>query len=117
MGAIDVVNAILDAFRAGTSRTALFADGFRVEGPGLGAPLLAFAMPGAAAGELDQRGMRISVEQVLPSKGDHVLVWGMWSGGDHDDATYHVVLEVQDGRVVETRFFDELEQARWFAGL
>lgn len=117
MDPVAVVNALMEAFSTGAPRLELFGAGFRVVGPGIGAPLLAFGIPGASGGELAVRGMRLSFDGVTPSDGDHVLVWGTWSGEDHDEATYHVVLEVQDGHVVETRFFEQLESARWFAGL
>lgn len=117
MAPVHVVNAVIEAFSTGSARIELFGAGFRVVGPAIGAPLLAFGIPGAHAGELAGRGMGLSFDGVTPSDGDHVLVWGTWSGEDHDEATYHVVLEVQDGQVVETRFFDQLENARWFAGL
>ena len=117
MGAADTVRDIIEAFTADAARAASFADGFRVVGTAEGAPLLAFGVPAAGASELDGRGMRISFDDVTPSAGDHVLVWGTWSGDGRDERTYHVVVEARDGSVVESRFFDDIEHARWFAGL
>lgn len=117
MSAADTVRGIIEAFTADAPRAASFADGFRVVGVAEGAPLLAFGVPTAGASELDGRGMRISFDEVTPSAGDHVLVWGTWSGDGQEERTYHVVAEVRDGRVAESRFFDDIEHARWFAGL
>lgn len=110
--AVDVVREIIEAFTAGASRDALFAADFRVVGDAADLPLRAFGIPDAGADD-----GRISFEGFTASEGDHVLVWGTWSGEGSDETTYHVVVEVRDGQAVESRFFDGLEQARWFAGL
>lgn len=112
MAAVDTVREIIEAYTAGTPRHALFAEDFRVVGEAPEALLRAFAIPGAR-----EDGGRISFEGITPSESDHVLVWGTWSADGGTEATYHVVIEVRDGQAVESRFFAELEDARWFAGL
>jgi len=94
-----------------------FADDFRLIGEGRGAPVLVFGVPGATAAELSARGMAISVDDVTPGPDDHVVIWGTWTEDGDEPETFHVVLKVQDGRFAEARFFDELEPARWYAGL
>ena len=47
----------------------------------------------------------------------HVVVWGISPREDSGLEVYHVVLTVRDGAFVEARFFDEIEQARWYAGV
>lgn len=117
MDAVATVIAIIDAFADGGARDGLFDDGFRVVGETHAAPLLAFGVPSAGCGDLDRLGLELTFDSITPGAGDHVLVWGGWTGHGEDERAYHVVLEARDGRVVESRFFGDLEQARWFAGL
>lgn len=112
MAAEDTIREIIEAYTAGEPRRALFAEDFHVVGEAPETLLRAFAIPGARAD-----GGRVTFEGITPSDGGHVLVWGTWSSDGETDATYHVVIEVRDGQAVESRFFDELEDARWFAGL
>lgn len=112
----DVVKAFLDGFTGGDGHGRRMADSFRLVGEAQGAPVLVFAVEGATARELTARGMEITFDEIEGGD-EHVLVWGTWSGDGVDRELYHVVLQVSDGVIEEARFFDDLEQARWFAGL
>lgn len=116
MEPVDTVQEFLDAFAGEDGRDGHLADAFRLVGEVQGAPVLVFAVEGASARELAARGMDVTFDGIEAS-GDHVLVWGTWSGDDVDQAIYHVVLEVAGGQIQEARFFDDVDQARWFAGL
>jgi hypothetical protein len=112
----DVVRAFLEGFSNGDGSGRKMADSFRLVGDAQGAPVLVFAVEGASARELTSRGMEITFDSIEGGD-EHVLVWGTWSGDGIDNELYHVVLQVSDGEVEEARFFDDREQARWFAGL
>jgi len=74
-------------------------------------------VPGATAAELSARGMALSVADVAEGPDDHVVVWGTWAQDGTEPEAFHVVLRLQRGAFAEVRFFDEIEQAMWFAGL
>jgi hypothetical protein len=111
------VQEFLTAFSDGGSTTGMFADDFQLVGEARGAPVLAFGVPGASLREVMARNMAITFDGVAVSSCDHALVWGTAASDGDEPATYHVVLTVQCGRIAEARFFDDMERARWYAGL
>jgi hypothetical protein len=113
---VQVVRRWLSAFEDGGGRDGLLADGFRMVGEAQGAPVLAFAVPGATRAELRRRGMTITFDDVLEAP-DGALVWGEWTRDGDEPEFYCVVLTTQDGQIVEAWFFDDLDHARWAAGL
>ncbi len=116
MAPVHIVQAFLDAFSRGEARDGSMADGFQLVGEAHGAPVLVFAVEGAGAPELAARGMEITFDGI-ESGDEHVLVRGTWSGDGVDREIYHVVLHVPGDQIEEARFFDDGDQARWFAGL
>ena len=83
--------------RRATAGTGISPTTFRLVGDVHGAPVLVFAVEGASARELAARGMAITFDGI-EAGGEHVLVWGTWSGEGVDRAMYHVVLQVADGQ-------------------
>lgn len=111
-----LTRAFLDAFDRDDAMPA-FASDFRLAGDVHGAPALVFGVPGATAAELATRGMTITFDDMLQGPDGHVVVWGISTRDGAGLEVYHVVLTVEDGAFVEARFFNEIEQARWYAGL
>jgi len=111
-----LTQAFLDAFHRDDAMPVFAAD-FRLAGEVHGAPDLVFGVPGATAAELATRRMTITFDDMLEGPDGHVVVWGISTRDDADLEVYHVVLTVRDGAFAEARFFDEIEQARWYAGL
>lgn len=116
MEATALVQAFLEAFDDGKAM-AVFADDFRLTGDGSGAPVLVFGVPGATAAELSARGMAITIDDLAEGPEGHVVVWGSWTENGDDPDVYHLVITVRNGMFAEARFFPEMEQARWYAGL
>lgn len=111
-----MVQRWLSAFEDGGDRDGLLADGFRMVGEAQGAPVLAFAVAGANRAELERRGLQISFDDVLAAP-DGALVWGEWSSDGGEPEFYCVVLTTENGQIAEAWFFDDLDHARWAAGL
>lgn len=111
-----LVQELISAFGAGRSRADLLAPALGVEGPVPEPVWLALLVPDASAEELAERGMAVSLEQVLVGP-EHEVAWGEYRTDGGSPAFWCLALRVEDGRVAEAVHFDDLDAARWYAGL
>ena len=73
-------------------------------------------MPDGSAAELRERGGEIALEQVLVGP-EHEVAWGEYHTDGDAPSFWCMVLRVEDGRATEAIHFEDLDAARWYAGL
>ncbi len=111
-----LVQTLVTDFRAGRPRSRLLAPDLQVTGPVPELVWLALLVPDASAAELRERGGEISLEQVLVGP-EHEVAWGEYHADGDAPSFWCLVVRVVDGRATEAVHFDDLDAARWYAGL
>lgn len=111
-----VVEELLDGLWAGRSRAALLAERLEVHGPVPEAVWLALLVPDATLAELRESGAEVSLDQVLVGP-EHEVAWGEFHADGGPPTFWCLAIRVEDGRATQAVHFDDLDAARWFAGL
>lgn len=111
-----VTEELVSAFHAGRPRSRLLADGLEVIGTVPAPVWLALLVPDAAPGELRDQAAEVSLERVIVAP-DHEIAWGEYQVDGGPPRFWCLVLRLVDGRVTQAMPFDDLDAARWYAGL
>lgn len=111
-----VTEQLASAFRDGRPRSELLADGLDVIGAVPAPVWFMFLVPDATPGELHDQAAEVSLDRVLVAP-DHEIAWGEYQVDGGPPQFWCLALRVVDGRVTQAMPFDDLDAARWYAGL